>query len=192
MITEKKLELYSSIFFMQKLLKNKAVQFILMAGGLYVVWLLLYYFVIKGYTDWDYQLNYNIVSLTQSFLNWFNVPTYIDIESDHVVLFMDGMNFRGIWVGDECNGFKLFSIFSIFIIAFPGDYKKKLWFIPLGLLIVHIANILRVAALVMIGNHYPEFLDFNHLYTFTIFVYAIIFLLWYWFAKKYSKSEQES
>ncbi|MFT4600398.1 MAG: exosortase/archaeosortase family protein [Arenicella sp.] len=176
---------------MQNLLRNKAVQFILYAGGLYIVWILLYYFVIKTNTNWDYNLNYNIVELTQKFLNIFNVPTYIDIESDHVVLFMDGLNYRGIWVGDECNGFKLFSIFSIFIIAFPASYKVKLWFVPMGLLIVHIANILRVAALVMIGNHYPEYLDFNHLYTFTIFVYAIIFLLWYWFAKKYALSEDK-
>lgn len=171
---------------MSKLFQNKIVRFLLTGGILYVTWMILYYFVIKVHTNWDYHLNYNIVNLTHHFMGWFGVNTLIEIESDHVLLFMDGGNYRGIWVGDECNGFKLFSIFSIFIIAFPGDWKKKLWFIPLGLLIVHLANILRVAALVLINNHYPQYLDFNHLYTFTIFVYAIIFLLWYWFAKKFS------
>lgn len=171
---------------MSKLFQNKIVRFLFLGGALYVTWMLLYYFVIKVHTEWDYELNYNIVSLTHHFLNLFGINTLIEIESDHVLLFMDGGNYRGIWVGDECNGFKLFSIFTIFIVAFPGNWKTKLWFIPLGLLIVHIANILRVAALVMINNHYPEYLDFNHLYTFTIFVYTIIFLLWYWFAKKYS------
>jgi exosortase/archaeosortase family protein len=171
---------------MSKLIQNKIVRFLFLSGALYVAWMLLYYFVIKVYTLWDYELNYNIVTLTHHFLHLFGVNTLIEIESDHVLLFMDGGNYRGIWVGDECNGFKLFSIFSIFIIAFPGDWKKKLWFIPLGMLLVHLANVLRVAALVLINNHFPQYLDFNHLYTFTIFVYAIIFVLWYWFAKKYS------
>jgi exosortase/archaeosortase family protein len=173
---------------MSKLIQNKIVRFLFLSGALYVAWMLLYYFVIKVYTLWDYELNYNIVTLTHHFLNLFGVNTLIEIESDHVLLFMDGGNYRGIWVGDECNGFKLFSIFSIFIIAFPGDWKKKLWFIPLGMLLVHLANVLRVAALVLINNHFPQYLDFNHLYTFTIFVYAIIFVLWYWFAKKYSNN----
>ena len=169
---------------MQKLLENKIVRFLLISAVLYVLWLLVYYFVIKTQTNWDYYLNYNICQLSDVFLSLFGVDTYIDIESDHVVLFMDGGNYRGIWVGDECNGFKLFSIFAIFILAFPGNWKKKLWFIPLGLLIVHIANVIRVGGLVLINNYYPRFLDFNHLYTFTIFVYGIIFLLWYWYAKK--------
>lgn len=174
---------------MQNLLENKIVRFLVFAGGLYLVWLLTYYFLIKTQTNWDYYLNYNICSLSDSLLGVFGIDTYIDIESDHVVLFMDGGNYRGIWVGDECNGFKLFSIFSIFIIAFPGNWKKKAWFIPLGLLIVHIANVIRVAGLVLINNYYPKFLDFNHLYTFTIFVYGIIFLLWFWYAKKIANNE---
>lgn len=174
---------------MKKLLENKIIRFLILAGGLYVLWLLLYYFLIKTQTNWDFYLNYNICYLSDVLLNLFGVETYIDIESDHVVLFMDGGNYRGIWVGDECNGFKLFSIFAIFIIAFPGNIKKKAWFIPLGLVIVHLANIIRVAGLVLINNFYPKFLDFNHLYTFTVFVYGIIFLLWYWFAKKIAGNE---
>ncbi len=174
---------------MKKLLENKIIRFLTFAGGLYVLWLLLYYFLIKTHTNWDFYLNYNICYLSDVLLNLFGVDTYIDIESDHVVLFMDGGNYRGIWVGDECNGFKLFSIFTIFILAFPGNIKKKAWFIPLGLVIVHLANVIRVAGLVLINNYYPKFLDFNHLYTFTVFVYGIIFLLWYWFAKKIAGNE---
>jgi hypothetical protein len=54
----------------------------------------------------------------------------VEIESDHVILMLDHTTNTGVWVGDECNGFKLFSIFSIFVIAFPGSWKTKAWFIP--------------------------------------------------------------
>jgi exosortase/archaeosortase family protein len=172
-------------------LKNKTVRFLLFGGGFYLLWLLLYYFVVKSHTNWDYQLNYNIVEVSQWILQIFGIETFIDIESDHVIIVLNEGNFRPILVGDECNGFKLFSIFSIFVLAFPGNWRVKLWFIPLGILIVHLANIIRVSALLMINNHYPKYLDFNHLYTFTIFVYAIIFALWYWYAKRYSSHVKE-
>ena len=172
--------------------KNRIIRFLLVAGGLYTAWLLLYYLVIKSQTNWDYWLNYNIVELAQSFFSLFGTDTAILTESDHVVLYLDAGNYRGIWVGDECNGFKLFSIFTIFIVAFPGKIKTKLWYIPLGLIIIHLVNVLRIMALVMINNHYPSYLDFNHLYTFTIIVYAAIFALWYIWAKKHSGNEQKN
>ena len=160
-------------------------------GG-YLVWLCIYYFIIKPYTNWDYLLDYNIVSLAHETFSLFGVQSHIELESEHVILLLDKGNFRGIWVGDECNGFKLFSIFTIFILAFPGPIKKKLWFTPLGIIIIHLANVFRVIALLLINNFYPQYLDFNHLYTFTIFVYAIIFALWYWWAKKHSDYVKEA
>mgnify|MGYP000371191725 CR=1 FL=1 len=169
---------------------NKIARFLVSAAVLYTVWLLIYYLFIKKYTTWDFALNYTIVEAAQFFFDLFGVQTRIDIESDHVILLLDAGNYRGIWVGDECNGFKLFSIFTIFIMAFPGQIKRKLWYIPMGLVIIHLANILRIMALVMINNYYPRYLDFNHLYTFTIFVYSIIFLLWYIWAKQQTKNAQ--
>lgn len=177
---------------MRKLLENKIVRFLLFGGGLYVAWLLIYYLIIKQYTSWDYQLNFLIVQHAGYLMDLFGFETFIDIESDHVLLVMRESMGRPILLGDECNGFKLFSIFSIFVIAFPGPWKKKLWFIPLGILIVHLANVIRVAVLLWINNYHPEYMDFNHLYTFTIFVYSIIFLLWIWYAKKFSAYAKKS
>ena len=172
---------------MTALLKQPAVRFLLIGGLLYGGWLLVYYLLIKSYTNWDFYLDLSIVYLAQQILDLFGILTLIEIESDHVILLMDGATNSGVWVGDECNGFKLFSIFSIFVIAFPGSWKTKLWFIPTGLIFIHLANIIRVMALLLIYDAYPAALDFNHLYTFTIFVYAIIFLLWWWWSKKYGR-----
>lgn len=164
---------------------NKAVSFLFTAAGLYLFWLLLYYLFVKPYTSLDYYLNYSIVEIGVWVFDLFGQNAVLEIESDHVILLLDQGNGRGIWVGDECNGFKLFSVFIIFILAFPSKWKHKLLYIPIGLIIIHLANVLRVVALVLINNHYPRYLDFNHLYTFTIFVYGIIFLLWFFYAKKY-------
>ena len=169
-----------------KIKGNKILQFVLVGGAAYLIWLLGYNILIKEYTSWDYYLNYNIADLTVTFFHWVNVEAAMEIDSDHVIVSFPLSNYRGVWVGDNCNGFKLFSIFSIFLIAYPANWKSKLWFIPLGIIIVHLANIIRIMALVIINDTNPAYLDFNHDYTFTIFVYSIIFGLWYWWLKKFS------
>jgi len=171
---------------MKKLFSHPASRFLLIAATSYCVWLILYYFVIKEYTNWDYYLDYSIVYISHSLFSLAGITTLIDIESDHVVLMLDRTNQIGVWVGDDCNGFKLFSIFAIFILAFPGNWKTKLWFIPMGIIFIQIANVIRVMSLLLIYENYPAALDFNHKYTFTVFVYSVIFFLWLWWAKKYS------
>lgn len=172
---------------MRRFFSNPAVRFLVIGATAYLVWLVLYYFVIKDYTHWDYYLDYSIVFTAQQIFDLFGIVTLIDIESDHVVLLMSEAQQVGVWVGDECNGFKLFSIFAIFVMAFPGPWKTKLWFIPMGLVLIQLANIIRVVALLWIYYKSPAWLDFNHKYTFTVFVYSIIFLLWLWWAKKYGR-----
>jgi len=74
----------------------------------------------------------------------------------------------------------------LIIFAFPGPIKHKLWYIPLGILFTHLINALRVIALVIIAYMKPEWLNFNHDYTFTIIVYAFVFMLWWIWINKFS------
>ena len=92
----------------------------------------------------------------------------------------------GVWIGDPCNGFSLFALFLIFMITYPGPWKQKLWYIPLGLLAIHLVNVLRIVALTIILDNNSEWLDFNHNYTFNIIVYSFVFFLWYIWAKKFA------
>lgn len=165
---------------------KKGIQFIVVGLSLYIGWLLTYQFYVKPHTILDYRLNSKIVEDAVDLLNIFGVQSYLEIESDHVLLLKDSSyQNAGVWVGDNCNGFKLFSIFSIFLLAYPGKWLTKIWYIPLGLLVIHWANVIRVAALFQISDHYPDWLNFNHLYTFTAFVYIIIFALWIIWIRKY-------
>ena len=82
---------------------------------------------------------------------------------------------HGVWIGEPCNGVKIFGLFTLFILAFPGSWKKKLWFIPLGIFIVHTANAIRIALLTIMSAENPKALDFNHNITFQVIVYGLNF-----------------
>ncbi len=91
-----------------------------------------------------------------------------------------------ICIGDGCSGLELFILFFGFILLMRGRIKDKLWFIPAGVLAILILNIIRIIALSLIFYHTPEYLIFNHKYTFVIIVYGAIFGLWVLWVNKFS------
>lgn len=90
-----------------------------------------------------------------------------------------------LWIGDPCNGVSLFAVYLIFLVAYPGPWKHKLWFGALGVLSIHAINTLRVAALCLITRIDYELLNFNHDYTFYVVVYGWVFLLWWIWVKRF-------
>ena len=113
--------------------------------------------------------------------------TYIIKPPDASVLYWGTRKLIGI--SDSCNGLILFVVFSGFIVSFPSTIKSKLLFIPVGILAIYFFNIIRIFCLALIYIYYPHYLDFNHHYTFTLFVYLDIFLLWMAYVKKFGKPE---
>jgi len=121
-------------------------------------------------------------------LSIFNFQTSIEIHGDMVVAkIIDYPYSHGVWIGEPCNGIKVFGLFAIFILSFKGDLIKKLIFIPIGILIIHFLNIIRIAILTYISAVNPYILDFNHNITFQLFIYGSMLALWYLWIIKFSK-----
>jgi exosortase family protein XrtF len=160
-------------------LKHKTTRFFVFASVLYLSWYLLYQLIIKPHTLIDEKLISLIIANAAFILKLLGFTVYQSMEDRNLQLIgIDGSH--PIWIGSPCNALTLFMFFALFVIAFPGNIKKKLWFIPLGIVIIHFTNVLRVVALITINYYAPQYIEFNHTYTFTILVYSIIFLLWMW------------
>ncbi|MEX2379242.1 MAG: archaeosortase/exosortase family protein, partial [Vicingaceae bacterium] len=96
-------------------------------------------------------------------------------------------NTSGVIIGNPCDGLSLFILFTAFVAVFKGKWWFKAIFILLGILLIHILNVIRVIGLALVVKYAPDSLDFHHSYTFTLFVYAFIFLLWMFRIKVYQK-----
>ncbi|MGZ3822184.1 MAG: exosortase X, partial [Mucilaginibacter sp.] len=156
---------------------NKITRFLVLAAALYVSWYVLYELVIKPFTNIDELLVGFIINNAAFVLKIMGFVIYQNREDqDLQLLGVDGAH--PVWIGAPCNALTLFAFFTFFVIAFPGNNKNKWWFILLGIVIIHVANILRVMGLVLINYYAPQYLEFNHTYTFTIIVYSLIFALW--------------
>lgn len=154
---------------------------------LFLVWYFLYELWLHSETNVDLLVIKNLEDLSSRLLNLLGYSLIPDSDVEDIrTIGIDGTG--GLWIGDPCNGLTLFALFVGFVIAYPGSWKHRLWFIPTGLLLIHVLNVLRISALAIILYEYQDFavLDFNHTYTFTIIVYSFVLMLWYLWATKLS------
>lgn len=101
---------------------------------------------------------------------------HIPIKTMDNTLYFNNNGF--VAVEGSCSGLKQFYQWTMLMILFPGPWKKKLWFIPLGLLVIHIDNILRIVILSVVVIHWPQHWGFIHLWILRPFYYVVMFLLW--------------
>ena len=118
----------------------------------------------------------NVGYVCENILQFFGSNVVLD--SNNFLRYANGNSVQVIWA---CTGLKQAYIFFCIIAFNRGSWIKKLWYIPLGLAVVYLFNIFRIAFIAScIGSH-PNWFEFLHLYFFKYSFYGIIFLMWvYW------------
>lgn len=110
-----------------------------------------------------------------------------DIVADKEALQWVLPNQCTIYINEGCSGLKQMIQFALLMMLFPGPWKKKLWFIPLGVFIMHLTNLFRVLGLTVVMMKWPQDYMFSHDYIFRPIFYIVIFLLWMWWNDRIRK-----
>jgi exosortase family protein XrtF len=166
---------------MRKLFNEPIIKFLCVGFTLYISWFALYEWWIHPMKVFDKMVIDSTINISKSVLS--TLGYIVEINGDRM---MRIRGTPGLFIGDSCNGISLFALFSIFIIAFPGKIIYKLIYIPAGILIIHLLNIVRVIILAIIETYSYSWTEFNHTYTFTIIIYGCIFLMWLFWINKLS------
>ena len=147
--------------------------FLLKAGGVYAVWQLLYDLVILPDGRLDTWLSLTGVKLAAaglSFVGW---------EIETAGRFIACAGNRGVEIQNGCSGMDLLGLYAGFIIAYPGDLKKRMTFIAAGIGLIFVANVFRIAFFVLSNLYYPNYWDPVHHWSSFVFFYPIVLTLWY-------------
>ena len=162
--------------------------FILKFSGLlafgFVIWLIRMSKIepFASSADHSFVLRYfknTLVFFTYLVLKILGENAYLDYNNT-IVGIVSG---RAVFIGIPCYGMKLMGIYTLFIIAFPGNNWLRLGFIFTGCIIIQLLNVIRLAGLVIIYTYYPQYFDFNHHVVFTVTVYFFVFLMWIFWAR---------
>ena len=146
--------------------------FLLKMAAAYAVWFVVYDLFLLPDGRLDGWLSHSVASATASVLQPFYDTAFAD---GRTVWIQEG---TGVLIEDGCNGLSAFSLFVGFVIAYPGSWARRAWFIPLGLVALVVTNILRCAILLMTALHIPEAFDSVHGFHALFVFYVVIFLMW--------------
>lgn len=170
----------------KKLLSNKQLK-PLINVAIFAILILGFHFFFRY---WAYQLHYWPIVKTVGDINQFLMKLLYD-NSLWAFTYLTPFEFTTdpetmtFWFGEGsvyitagCSGFKQFLQWIVLMIFFPGPWKHKLWFIPVGLIVVHLVNVFRIDGLVIILDYYPEYWRFTHDYIMRPLFYAAMFAMW--------------
>ena len=83
-----------------------------------------------------------------------------------------------VTVAPECTSLKQWMHWLFLMLIFPGPWKHKAWYIPLGLVIVEFTNVVRVVGIALFLRPFPHDFALAHDVIFKIMFYVVIFLMW--------------
>jgi len=87
-------------------------------------------------------------------------------------------------VFEGCNGINVMIVFVAFLFAFGGQRKKIMWFLPVGLILIYLANLGRVMTLYFVAEYWETYFYYVHKYVLTGLLYILVFGLWWWWLEK--------
>jgi exosortase/archaeosortase family protein len=148
----------------------------------FVVLILAIHFLYDFFTaQFDY-----IIHRIFGIYDWFNVTVYKQCKfflSYLVPVKSEGQKFifankDSIDILFPCTGVQPMLQFALLLFLYPGPWKHKAWYIPMGMVIIHLTNVFRITGLGIVMAYWPQHWYYAHDYPFRIIVYIVIFILW--------------
>lgn len=151
---------------------NPAFKFIVKGFGVYLLWYILYNMILSPAGGIDSWMEHYLV-LSSSWLMsslGYSVFTQGNVIGIH--------NLAGIEVTSGCDGFAAIGVFVSFIIAYPGDMRRRLFLILTGSILLLVANMLRICVLALGQFYWPGGFNFLHIYLTEAVFDGLVVALW--------------
>lgn len=154
------------------LFNSDLARFFLVMLAVYAAWFVLYDLWLHPDGRLDAALSRGVAVTTAGGLRVFGYDAFVHDR----VLGLRGQT--GVYVEDGCTGLTTLGLFAGFVLAFPGSWRRRAWFIPMGVVIVTVANIARIGLLAVLQRDWPSGFDAVHGLGVSTFFYLVVFGLW--------------
>lgn len=166
--------------------------------GLFIVLIISFHFIYLGWQalgywpveKWVNQLMVWSVNMLYSQACWvLDHVFHIDLTTITSARLLATTNSEGGWarvvIAPECASLKQWMHWIFLMVLFPGPWKHKLWYIPIGLVIIEWTNVIRICGILMMQIPWPNSFHIAHDYIFKVFFYFVIFLMWMLWVEKF-------
>jgi exosortase family protein XrtF len=169
-----------------------AFRFLFIFLGLYLVGNVLYGLFIESFSSSPDPVTEVVARQTAGILKAIGVPVTAVQNTQGPTIFLRNETKTILNIYEGCNGLNVMVVFLSFIVAFGGNYKKMAWFVPSGIIIIHIFNLTRITLLYFVAVSYQRYFYYIHKYIFTGILYVIVFILWYVWINRIAKKSNKT
>ena len=155
----------------------RLLRFVAIVGVCYAVWYGVYDLWLLPDGRVDAWLSAHVAGWTAGLLGAFGYPAVVRDATQ-------------VWIGETgirlvaaCNGLSVLSLFVGFVLAFPGRWSRRAWFIPLGLGVIVLTNVVRCAVLLGLLTRSRDAFDVGHGSGGLLLFYGVVFALWMLWAR---------
>lgn len=134
------------------------------------------YFLGRDVTPaWFWSLERCLTEAAACFVRLF--PGYGDVITDGVRTYFPGSDYSTLTVWG-CLGLKQLFIFTGIMCFYTGPFTKKLWYIPLGWLVLTAYNVVRIGLISILTRYSPGSFEPLHDGVFRYIYYILLFVIW--------------
>jgi exosortase family protein XrtF len=169
---------------------KRAILFILSFIGLYLVLNTLYGIYIVYFSPDADPITFLVSRQAAAVLTWFHEPVAaLPVSGQPSIPLKMGL-LNVVYVYEGCNGVNVMIVFSSFLVAFASTFTRTTLYCLIGIAVIYLMNLIRVILLFEVAFYYPDQLYLFHKYLFTGLIYAVVFLLWYWWIKRFMNAKR--
>lgn len=156
---------------------RQTIFFLLKFFGVYFLGSWLYSAYLDAYAPSPDWFTIKLADVSTYLLNFFE-PSFNQISADLPICSVFCNNEQVIAVIEGCNAISIYILFLAFIIAFKAPLKQYLFFIPLGFILLQLANVFRIVWLGVLYARKSTYAESIHDYLFPAIIYGTVVLLW--------------
>ena len=155
-----------------------AFRFLFVFLGLYLVGNVLYGLWIESHEYLPDPATVEVTRQTSKVLNLLGYRTTASVNTQGPTAFLSNDVKIILTTYEGCNGINVMIVFVAFLAAFGGSLKKLSWFLPVGIVLIHLSNLARIVLLYFVAVGYHHYFYYVHKYVFTAAIYVMVFALW--------------
>lgn len=122
-------------------------------------------------------LLYTLSHWSVALLNLFGYTSELSADMRTISMYDSSI---GVNIYNYCLGIDILFVFSSLIISYPGTWRARAWFLPLGLIGIHVINLIRILAMCLWNIYQPPFwVDHHDLFNVVAAVFVfLMFTQW--------------
>lgn len=146
--------------------------------ALYFIGNIVYGLYIESFGDRPDGITRMVTNQCSSILHLIGYNTTVQDHGTEAKIALRMAGTTVLYVFEGCNGVNVMIVFVAFLVAFGGPGKSFAFFLPAGIIIIHVFNLLRIQLLFHLAKNNERHFYYYHKYLFTATLYLVVFALW--------------